>query len=145
MMIEYIKRHDLDIVLVQEMSKDGLVDTNGYNVYYNVGPDMRGTAIMVKQKYLLTNITKIPLGRAIAADFREYRFVKIYAPSGTSKRAEREIFFNKQLPECLYTHAKHFIRGGDFNCVLVPEDTTATPVTSRALRELVNGLQLVDT
>jgi exonuclease III len=92
MMIEHIKRHDLDIVVLQEVTKNGLVDTNGYNVYYNIGPDMRGAAIMAKQEYLLTNITKISSGRTIAADFRVYRFVNIYSPSGTSKRSERRDF-----------------------------------------------------
>jgi exonuclease III len=104
---------------------------------------MRGTAILARQDYSLTNVTSLQTGRAIAADYNGLRLVNVYAPAGTAKRTDRERFFNSELPTLLYAATQGVILGGDFN-LLQPSDTTGTFTTSRALTEVIRGLALLD-
>jgi exonuclease III len=69
MLRDFIRSHDLDIVLVQEVTAPESVDTPGYTSYTNIGSEMRGTAIIARQDVQITHIDKIPLGRAIAVVF----------------------------------------------------------------------------
>jgi len=50
-----------------------------------------------------------------------------------------------ELPYLLRTIPNKVIMGGDFNCTLSPADSTGKMIFSRALQELVGGLDLVDT
>ena len=72
-----------------------------YETHHNIGSSMRGTAILVKDGITLTNVTKLPSGRTIAAEYRGTLLINIYAPFGTVKRHEREYFFNNELPYLL--------------------------------------------
>jgi hypothetical protein len=85
---------------------------------------MRGTAILARHDFPLTNVTTLPTGRAIAADYNGLRLVNVYAPAGTAKRTDRELFFNSKLPASFYAASESVLLGGDFNCVLHPTDTT---------------------
>jgi hypothetical protein len=40
----------------------------GYVAHLNIGTTMRGTAIVARSEFQLTNITKLPSRRAIAAE-----------------------------------------------------------------------------
>jgi exonuclease III len=62
---------------------------------------MSGTAILARHDFPLNNVTKLPSGRAIAAEYNGIRFINVYAPSDSAKGADREQFFNLQLPELL--------------------------------------------
>ena len=93
----------------------------------------------------LTNIHKIPSGRAISAEYNNLKLINVYAPSGTARRTERESFFNTDLPHFLYTALSNTIIGGDFNCVLNPADTTGNFHISRALADIVKWLNFIDT
>jgi hypothetical protein len=53
----------------------------------------------------------------MAASFGEIHIVNTYATSGTSKRRERENFFNNELPYILDMASADILLGGDFNCV----------------------------
>ena len=145
MLNEYIRRHDLDIIFIQEIKDPELIQMLGYDVYYNIGSDIRGTAIVARNDIRLHNINKSPSGRAIAAEYKGVYIVNIYAPSGTAKRTEREHFYNVEVPQLLQTGHGEIIIGGDFNCVLDPADTTGHFYTSRALTEMVRELHLKDT
>jgi exonuclease III len=114
------------------------LDVTGYVTHHNVGTNMRGTAILARCEFPLTNITTLPSGRAIAGGHNGIRLVNLYAPSGTARR-DRE-FFNAELPDLLYTKSHSMITGGDFNCVLQPVDTTGHFPTSRALTDIFRGL-----
>jgi exonuclease III len=105
---------------------------------------MRGTAMMAKHEYQLTNLARLLTGRAMAATYNSIRIINVYAPSGTAKQTDREIFFNEELPELYYTGAQVYILGGDFNCVLKSADTTGRYTSSRALADTVQGLYLED-
>jgi len=86
MLTEYIRRHDLDIVFLQEITDPELLHLPGYDIYYNIGSDMRGTAIVARNDIVLMNIKKLPSRRAIAEEYKGLYIVNIYAPSGTAKR-----------------------------------------------------------
>ena len=105
---------------------------------------MRGTAILAKDGITLTNVTTLPSGRAIAAEYRGTLLINIYAPSGTAKRHECEYFFNNELPYLLQPPTTRKIIVGDFNCVIA-SDTTGHYNHSRVLTELIHGFALKDT
>jgi exonuclease III len=56
MLTEYIRRHDLDIVFLQEITDPELLPMPGYDIYYNIGSDIRGTAIVAHNDIALINI-----------------------------------------------------------------------------------------
>jgi hypothetical protein len=111
MLTEYIRRHDLDIVFLQEVTDPELLPTPGYDVCYNIGSDIRGTAIVARNEIMLRNISKLPSGRAIAAECKGLYIVNIYAPSGTAKRTKYEKFYNTEVPELLQTGHGEIIIG----------------------------------
>ena len=111
MLTEYIRRHDLDIVFLQEITDPELLTMRGYDRYYNIGSHRRGTAIVARNDIALTTINKIPSGRTIAAEYLGLRIVIIYAPSGTAIRAERENFYNAEIPHLLQTGHGEMILG----------------------------------
>jgi exonuclease III len=100
---------------------------------------MCGTTILARHDFPLNNVTRLPSGRAIAAEYNGISFINVYAPSVSAKRADREQFFNLELPELLYATPPSLLIGGDFNCVLQPADTTGQFITSRALQGVVQG------
>ena len=98
MLHEFIQRKELDIILLQEVTHHDFEIIQEYDAFLNVGTNRRGTGILSRQKIPLSNITRIPSGRGIAAQLRDTWLVNIYAPAGTAKRLEREEFFNTELP-----------------------------------------------
>jgi exonuclease III len=145
MLTEYIRRHDLDIVFLQEITDLELLPMPGYDIYDNIGSDIRGTDIVARNDIMLRNINKLPSGRAIAAECKGLYIVNIYAPSGTAKRTASENFYNTEVPQLLQTGHGEIIIGGDFNCVLNPADTCGHFHTSRVLAETIRELHLTDT
>jgi exonuclease III len=144
MFFDFLHRYDIDLSLVQEVPESFPLEHRGYTIHHNIGPDRRGTALVAKQHCHLTNVVRTPSGRAVAATFNGTRIINVYAPSGTAKRAERECFYNQELATLLDSANPNLILGGDFNCVMASADTTGAPCTSRALNEIVRGLQLTD-
>jgi hypothetical protein len=80
----------------------------------------------------------------MAATYRGLLLVIIYAPSGTAKRTEREHFYNTALPKLLHFGHPHILLGGDFSCVIETIDIAGHFQNSRALTEMVRGLELKD-
>jgi exonuclease III len=87
---------------------------------------------------------KVPSGRAIAATYNGLLLINVYAPSCTARRMDRESLFTSELPYLLWAASNNVILGGDFNCVLHTVDSTGSFVTSRALTEVIRGLNLAD-
>jgi hypothetical protein len=77
MLRDFIRRHDLDFVFLQEVADPAILTVTGYNIYLNIGTNMRGTAILARQDYSLTNVTALPTGRTIAADYNGLRPVNV--------------------------------------------------------------------
>jgi exonuclease III len=101
MLMEFIKVHEIDILLVHEVNKI-IQDLFGYESHYNIGTSKTGTAIVARGGIRLENI-RLPPGRAIGAGFRDTWIINIYAPSGTAKRHEREHFYSTELAYLLTT------------------------------------------
>jgi hypothetical protein len=93
---------------------------------------------------MATNLSTLLSGRAIAASGGEIHVVNIYALSGTSKRLERETFFNKNLTYLLDVVSEDILLGGDFNCVLDAGDSTGHGTYSRSPSTLIHGCSLRD-
>ena len=86
-----LRRQEIDILLVQEVTYHVLNDFQGYTTQYNIGANRCGTAIVERDGINLENIiTSLP-GRAMAAKFREVWIINLYAPSGTAMKHEREL------------------------------------------------------
>ena len=73
---------------------------------------MRGTAILAREGITLDDIVRAPSGRAIAAVYQGILLLNVYAPSGTSRKAEREEFYNLVLPPLFRNDVPHILCGG---------------------------------
>jgi exonuclease III len=142
MLNPFIRIHNFDVLLLQEVAHPFPIVINGYQVFYNIGTNRRGTAILSRDTIPLTNISKLPTGRAIATSLATLLIINVYAPSSTSKRAEREPFYNNELPYILRTASGKIILGGDFNCVLEAKDATGHANYSRSLTILTQSYAL---
>jgi exonuclease III len=98
---DFIRKQNLDIVFLQEVTSPDIMSITGYETHMNIGTMMCGTAIMAKRQHHLTNILTIPTGRAIAAKLQGIHLINIYTPSGTARRAERGDFYNMELEHIL--------------------------------------------
>jgi exonuclease III len=145
MLLDLIGRHDLDFVFLQEVTDPAILIVTGYATYHNIGANMSGTAILARHAFPLTNFTSLPTGRVIAADHNGLSPVNVYAPAGTARRADRDLFFNSELSALFHAASQSVHLGGNFKCVLHTNDTTGPFTTSRALPEVVRGLELSDT
>ena len=144
MLQTFIRAQDIDVVLLQEVVSPESIEMPGYVAYSNIGSNMRGTAILSRRNLNITNLERIPSGRAIALECNGYRIVNVYAPSGTAKRTEREQFYNCELSVLLAKQSNPTIIGGDFNCTLAPSDSTGTVSHSNALANVISGLRFTD-
>ena len=144
MLNAFVRLHDIDILLLQEVTHPFNTGFQGYTIHYNIGTSRRGTAILTRDTIVVTNLSRLPSGRAIAATLGTLLIINIYAPSGTSKRAERESFYNNDLPLLLESASDDILLGGDFNCVLDAADSTGRGSFSRSLAALVQGYALRD-
>ena len=111
MLAEFISKYEIEIALLQEVTTPQIVGINGYNAQLNIGSDMRETAILARKELLLTKIDRVRNGRAIAAEFNGIRIVKVYAPSSTAERTQRERFINSELPQLLTVHLQPILMG----------------------------------
>jgi exonuclease III len=78
---EFLRTWEIAILLFQEVTQHVLHDHKGYTTHYNIQTSRRGTAIVARDGINLTNVTRLPSGRAIAVGFRELWLIKVYAPS----------------------------------------------------------------
>ena len=90
MLENFLHVHDIDILFAQEVTSPETTNIGGFETHHNIGSSTRGTAILAKDGITLTNVTKLPSGREIAAEYRETLLINIYAQYGTAKRHEHE-------------------------------------------------------
>jgi exonuclease III len=67
---EFIRRHDIDILFLQEVTSPDVTAMRGYLTHHNTGTSMRGTSIVTRNEITLTNVSKLPSGPAIATEYR---------------------------------------------------------------------------
>jgi exonuclease III len=144
MLESFVRVNDIDILMVQEVTETLTTNLQHYLLHFNIGINRSVTAFIVRETLNITNVARLPSGRAIVADIESMRVVNIYAPSGTAKRKERETFYNKELPAMLETKPVDIL-GGEFNCVLEGSDATGQGSYGRALAMLIKGCSFYDT
>ena len=83
-----LRRQEIDIIFLQEIAYPTLNELRNYKSYTNMGAAMRGTVLVTREEIVITNITKLPPGRGIAAEFRGIRMIKIYARPEQQERRE---------------------------------------------------------
>ena len=137
----FLRKHEVDIALLQEVTPGGNITFSGYQSHVNIGMSERGTAILAKAKLPLRRIECIPSGRGIVAYYGNICILNICAPSGSSNMKEREEFFNTGLMELL-PHVSTEILAGNLNCLLSNGDCTGHRPSSKALERMVQGLRL---
>jgi exonuclease III len=116
MLGDFLHKHEIDIIFLQEVTQPILHTLQGYAAHTNVGTIGRGTAIVTREHYTLNNIVRLPSGRGMTADFEGLWLVNVYASSGATRKQEREFFFIIDLPQLLLKTPSMMLIGGDFNC-----------------------------
>jgi exonuclease III len=144
MLEDFLRRQDIDLALLQEVTRADLTTFRRYTAHTNTGTDRRGMVILVKEELVLSDIRCIPSGRGMAASYNGIWIINLYAPSGAEKRNAQETFYNTEITSLLPSTEKEMIVAGDFNCVLLSTDTTRRGNYSRALDSLTKGLNLKD-
>jgi exonuclease III len=144
MLTDFLHKHAIDIIFLQEVTRPVFDDVRGYTAHVNIGANERGTAILTRDHLTLTDIERLPTGRGMSACLDGITLVNIYAPSGAERRRERDAFFATDLPYLLRRIPQTLLLGGDFNSVLTHLDSTGQPTLCRALSELIRGFDLVD-
>jgi exonuclease III len=115
MLEELLQRQEIDTAFLQEVKHPHLNAINRYIAYINEGATSRGTAILARGRIILTNVTRLPTGRGIDAEYQGISLVNIYAPSGAARRNEGEIFYNDDITYLLPASPSEMILAGDFN------------------------------
>jgi exonuclease III len=113
MLNDYCIHHDIDILLLQEVTHNKFEEIQHSNIYINTGTEGRGTAIITKQHIKLRGIQRLPSGRGISVWWNELYIVNVYAPSGAGRRKERDDFYTLELPHTLQMASKDYIIAGD--------------------------------
>jgi exonuclease III len=144
MLEDFLYRNDIDLLCIQEITNLNIKNIEHYESHVNIGEKGRGTALIVKEAYILSDVRHMPSGRGISANFHGCR-VNIYAPFGASRRREMEAFYNTDVPQLILNPSPTLLLVGDFKCVISKMDCTGTPAIRRALRCLVEGLDLQHT
>jgi exonuclease III len=135
---------DIDILLLQEVMTHKLRAFSNYTTHLNMGPEGRGTAILLKNDLESRNLRRLPSGRGMSIHVQELCLITVYAPSGAEKQREREDFFMLEVPNLIPTTPTEMILAGDLNCTLARADSTGPPNYSRALDIMIKTLDLHD-
>ena len=63
---EFIRKHDVDIAMLQEVTPTHNIIIKGYQTIDNIGTTGRGIAIIARDDLQMNGLRKIPSGRGIA-------------------------------------------------------------------------------
>ena len=137
---------DIDILMLQEVNDENLdFLLPQFKCVSNVGEANRGTAIVYRANFGVSNIKKSPCGRILSVSCNNTKLINIYAPSGNQNKKERNKFFSEDLLYYLRNTRIPIILGGDFNCVTESIDQNSSPVNiSIPLIQLCKDLNLTD-
>lgn len=141
---DYLYAADIDIAFLQEVVTPKVGNITGYEAIINIGDDA-GTAILFKAGIACRPTAILDTGRGIAAQFQDLLLINIYAPTGSTGRKDRSIFYRDELVLLLSSGFTKIILGGDFNCVLRKEDQCPNFNFCLELQDLTHGLDLQDT
>lgn len=141
---QFVYESEADIVFLQEVLTTTLHIT-GFQCFLNVAPEYStGVALLVRDGIPIQEVEKLESGRGIGCKIYDITFVNLYAPSGTSNKLERTIFFTEDIIYLLRRNPQNIIIGGDFNCVLNRKDQTPNFNFCKALHDLVKKMRFKD-
>ena len=142
----FLFNYDLDIIMLQEVNDNNLdFLLPQYKYITNTGDSLRGTAVIFRANLSPSDIEKSLCGRIIAVTINNIRLVNIYAPSGSNRRTERNLFFSQELIYFLRNINLPIVLCGDFNCVTDSTDQNSLPTNFCAsLQRLCASLKLTD-
>lgn len=146
MLRDFIVTQCLDIVLLQEVSFRNFDFMTNYQVILNVGQNLRGTAILIRNNMKYSNVRLLSSSRGISLDVNGFKIVNIYAPSGSQAYREREVFFAQEFPLLLDNQDIHLLVGGDFNCITELSQTSNKSYNNRCqiLKDYISAKSLAD-
>ena len=122
-----ISAHNLDVIFLQEVRLSSeqmnlMIGMLGFETVVNIDqehPSRPGTAIAWRKHLPVCDVSTLVLCRAQVATLGCYMLINIYAPSGSEKKHDRNVFFGQDIFEALTLHHEAaWVIGGDFNCVL---------------------------
>ena len=132
MLEQFMRRHEADIVMLQEVTSKQHIVVKDYHIIDNIGTVGRGTAIITRKDLQMDGIKGIPWSKGLTAYYKNPCFINIYAPSGTNKRTEREAFFNQDVIDLLPQNPTEIIMAGD----LASRQTTIVPDIATVVKHL---------
>jgi len=127
MLQDLLEKQEIDIILLQDVTRPVFDDSRGFTAYTNIGTTGREAAILTRDHIQFTNIVCLPTGRGMAADFQNVTIVNIYTPSGAERRRDMENVFSNELPCLLRGIPPSLLIGGDFNSLLTNHGRHRTP------------------
>ena len=150
-----ISSETMDIIFLQEVRLSGPQIENllpGFQAVANIDPEnpsRPGTAMVWRRDLPVKDVTSLSLCRLQHATLGSFKLINVYAPSGSSRKQERDSFFSQDLFAALQLSPDlPLILGGDFNCLLKPIDVENGcgfhQKKSQALEDLVRVFKLSD-
>lgn len=134
---------ELDIILLQEVTEE--IEINGFDSHSNLDYRKRGTAILIKSHIKTSRVQRSIDSRILSIQIDDHLTIcNVYAPSGTTHKAEREKFFTDSIQHYINHGSGKLIIGGDFNAVIDKKDANHTSNHSQSLKFLVQTLNLSD-
>ena len=98
MLENFLRVHDIDILFAQEVTSPETTNIGGYETHCNIGSSMRGTAVLAKDGITLTNVIKLPSGRAIAVEYRGTLLINIQGVTGGTDQTSGECSLGQTIP-----------------------------------------------
>ena len=122
-----ITAHSVDLVLLQEIRISSeqlstMLGGLGFKGEANIdesSPFSPGTAVAWKTSLPVEQVSTIVNYGAQIVKLGSYVILNVHAPSGSSRKQERHIFFSREIFRalCLFPNCKPLL-SGDFNCIL---------------------------
>lgn len=143
---EFIRDHDLDIVLLQEVSFEDFSFVSTHNALVNISSDKKGTAVLVRKAFKFSEFIFDPSGRILSVIVNQINFVNVYAHSGNNMKKERDKLFTEDMSiHVNKPGATCTVFGGDWNCILESCDSKGTHKNfSSGLRNMIECFSLKD-
>jgi len=142
MLRTFINRNLYDVVFLQEVAVETF-NFYGYQEVINLNPQKRGTAVLVKEGFVLNSIVQLPDGRGIAFNIGDVVFVNIYAPSGAGNKRERSDFFAEHVTPLFRFYNGKVVFEGDFNCIIERNNAGSREICYSLLK-IVSDMRLRD-
>jgi endonuclease/exonuclease/phosphatase family metal-dependent hydrolase len=104
-----------------------------------MGPEGRGTAILLKNDLETRNLQRLPSGRACRLTYKTSASSR-FTHRLVQKLKGRGRTFMIEVPKLIPTTPTELILAGDFNCTLASQDSTGCTNCSTALDTMVKTL-----